>query len=282
MVQKEYIDDYLDEDPAIYNQKFFVFSYIMPSPDKNELEVPMFKMRGAYKTEEECQHRISKLKASEKYFNMCVCEVGKWGGLYTNDQLNKMENISSNYGNDQLNDLMKGYKDNIQKRDAEFEDRKETMRKRAEYENSPEGIEELKNKKESPIAVQGRIDFANNEIEKLEKQFNDIQRIKKENELLMKSFTDEELQELNTTDEIVNPLVVDDSGNIVSEKGKGKGKENVVDLDEITEEIDPDNFDINKFNEKFERLMDKSSDHVLFKGVSLDDDPLKYKADYTD
>ena len=56
------LEDHLLEDPPVYNQNFFILSYLLPDPNKNELQQPLFKMRGAFKNEEECKKRIKKLK----------------------------------------------------------------------------------------------------------------------------------------------------------------------------------------------------------------------------
>ena len=103
------VEDYLDEDPVISNQKFFILSYILPESDKNELSHPVVKMRGSYSTIEDCEKRIEKLKNVDKYNNMFICEVGKYGALLPASEFENNEDIDVKYREAMLNTLVQEY-----------------------------------------------------------------------------------------------------------------------------------------------------------------------------
>lgn len=136
-------EDLLTEDTPVFAQNYFVLSYLLPS-SKNKNSNPMFKMRGAYKTVEEAQERIKTLQMSDKYFNLYICEVGKWG-LLLPDESPLLENMSVEYMNSEMNNMMREYKNNMDKKDIEFEERKEKMMKGL-YEEEPDTPENIRNR----------------------------------------------------------------------------------------------------------------------------------------
>jgi hypothetical protein len=168
--------DWLDEDSIISNQKFFVLSYLVPKDHKT----PMVKVRGVYSTIDECKSRIKKLQQVDKYFHMFICEVGKWGALMTQSELDNIESLDVEYQNSQLNEIMKKYKENKEQSNIHFEERKERMKQQAEEEGTVEGQLKLKNKKEHPIAVKMRIKESEEAITELTRQIEEL-KLKKDN-----------------------------------------------------------------------------------------------------
>jgi hypothetical protein len=147
------IDDYLTEDPAIHNQKFYILSYLLPDA-KNELTNPIIKFRGAYRTHEECSKRIERLKIIDTYFNMYICEVGRFGSLLPDDEFLKMDDVDIKYRDDHLNTLVKEYRKNKDKADLHFEERKKNMMEKANHEGTREGQQEIE---KDPEAVKLRL-----------------------------------------------------------------------------------------------------------------------------
>lgn len=195
-IEKVSVEDFLDEDPVISNQKFFVMSYILPEESKNELSNPIIKVRGSYSTIEDCEKRIEKLKNLDKYNNMFICEVGKYGALLPESEFQNNDEIDVKYREAMLNTLVKEYKENKDKTDQEFEKRKEFLKKRAEYEGTIKGQEELKNKKENPISIKARIANMTEHFEDLEKRLKEIKEIIDiSKEQLDKNYTKEEIEE---------------------------------------------------------------------------------------
>ena len=217
MANTVYLEDYLDEDPVIPNQKFFILSYLLPD-ENNEIDVPLFKVRGSYKTVEECEAKIERLKMKEGYFNLYICEVGKWSGLYTNAQLEETDNVDIVHRDQRLNAMMKSHKENRDNADKQFEERKKVLSARNKFEGTKEGQEYLSSIKESPIAVKSRIDFADNELINLKKKINDITQIKIDSEKAMTTYTQEELDILKT--DYKNPTLVNEVGELVKETAR--------------------------------------------------------------
>jgi DNA-binding PadR family transcriptional regulator len=195
-INKVSVEDFLDEDPVISNQKFFVMSYILPESGKNELSHPIIKVRGSYSAIEDCEKRIEKLKNLDKYNNMFICEVGKYGALLHESEFQNNDEIDVKYREAMLNTLVKEYKENKDKTDQEFEKRKEFLKKRAEYEGTIKGQEELKSKKENPVSIKARITNMTEHYTDLQNRLKEIQEIINiSQEQLDKNYTQEEIEE---------------------------------------------------------------------------------------
>lgn len=189
------IEDYLLEDPVIHNQKFFVLSYLLPAAN-NELKSPIIKMRGAYNTQEECNKRIERLRSIDKYFNMYICEVGKFGNLLEEEEVKKMDNVDIEYREKLMNTMVKEYRQNKELADKEFEERKARMAEAARFEGSKEGQELLARTKENPIAVKTRVDTLTAHLEDLNTKVKEVQEILELSRgQLANDYTEEEIKE---------------------------------------------------------------------------------------
>ena len=78
------------------------------------------KCRGTYSTHEQATARAQQLHKKDPYFNVYVAEVGQW--LPWDPEPDDV--AEQNYGNEQLNTLMKSYRENSTKRDEFFEEEK--------------------------------------------------------------------------------------------------------------------------------------------------------------
>jgi DNA-binding PadR family transcriptional regulator len=188
------LEDYLDEDPKISNQQFFILSYILPDKT-NELHHPVIKIRGSYSTQEDCEKRIEKLKRLDTYHNMYVCEVGKFGSLLPVEEIEKNDEVDIKYREGILNTMVKEYKENKDKKDQEFEDRKEFMAKRAKYEGTIKGQEELAKVRENPVAVRSRIENMSKHLEELTTRIKEVTEIVDLSKKQMDTYTPEEIKE---------------------------------------------------------------------------------------
>jgi hypothetical protein len=89
------------------------------------------KVRGVYNTMEEARVRSKVLQRLDKSHHVFVAPVGYWLPWDPNaDQIEDQE-----YQEDQLNDLMKKYKENEIKRDIYYEDEKTKLKEQAIKEN---------------------------------------------------------------------------------------------------------------------------------------------------
>jgi len=77
------------------------------------------KIRGVYGNTKEAEIKAKKLQAKDKYHNIFMAEVGKW----TPWDPSPSEVKDQEYNNDQLNSLMKKYKENEDSREQFFEER---------------------------------------------------------------------------------------------------------------------------------------------------------------
>ena len=118
--------DYLDEDPVISEQKYCVVSVLTPKNFKDVDEkstMYTFKVRGSYSTVEEAQKRIQLLNQLDPNVNIYLAEVGKWCPFEDDPEKAK----DAVYKDEELNRLMKGYKENQEKAKELFEVRKADM-----------------------------------------------------------------------------------------------------------------------------------------------------------
>jgi len=118
--------DYLDEDPVISSQKYCVISVLTPKNFKDvddKSSMYTFKVRGSYETVEEAQKRIQFLNSMDPNVNIYLAEVGKWCPFEDDPEKAK----DAVYKDEELNRLMKGYKENQEKAKEHFHQRKAEM-----------------------------------------------------------------------------------------------------------------------------------------------------------
>ena len=118
--------DYLDEDPVISSQKYCVISVLTPKNFKDvddKSSMYTFKVRGSYETVEEAQKRIQFLNSLDPNVNIYLAEVGKWCPFEDDPEKAK----DAVYKDEELNRLMKGYKENQEKAKEHFQQRKAEM-----------------------------------------------------------------------------------------------------------------------------------------------------------
>lgn len=160
------IEDHLTEDSPVQNQTFFVLSYLLADKTNPE-SFPMIKVRGSYRSIEECQKRIDALKNVDPYFNLYVCEVGKWGGLHEPEKVARMNNVDVVYNNKTMNTMMSEYKKNKEQQDEVFEDRRVKMR-------NGQGSGDLESLEDVEIRAKGLQD----QIEELTQKLADVKTYK--------------------------------------------------------------------------------------------------------
>jgi hypothetical protein len=118
--------DYLTEDAPIPNQAWACVSFLSPEGIRN-CTVRGLKIRGIYATKEEADDRAKDLQQIDPDFHGFVGEVGKW--LPWDPDPNDVKDQV--YKEQELQDLMKGYKDNLAKAQRIQQQRKTDMMKEA-------------------------------------------------------------------------------------------------------------------------------------------------------
>ena len=154
--------DYLTEDTPIPGQLWVCISFLSPEGIKN-CSVRGLKIRGVYGTRQEADNRAKELQKIDPDFNVFVGELGKW--LAWDPDPNDVQD--SVYQEKELNDLMKGYKDSLEKAKQVQHERKEDMIKQAAKEEQAK----LKNNNEDRLnkakdRLRKKLDAKNAEKEK--------------------------------------------------------------------------------------------------------------------
>jgi hypothetical protein len=180
------MEDYLDEDPVISTQKYAILSYVLSE------KRPMIKVRGSFDSIDQCKARIKKLQNIDSYFHMYVIEIGKWGALLTDEELNDKE-ISQEFRNEELNNMMKSYKEERDKANDSYERRKVEMKRLAELEGTKRGQEILAGEKEHPLSVKTRLEDTATLLDKLKKDIEEYTQIYQETREKLAEYTEEEI-----------------------------------------------------------------------------------------
>ena len=102
--------DFLDEDEPIYGQMWGCMSFLSPEGIRN-CTTRGLKIRGVYSTREQADKRADELAKIDPDFDVFVGEVGKW--LPWDPDPNSV--TDQVYQEEELNELMKGHKDNLAK-----------------------------------------------------------------------------------------------------------------------------------------------------------------------
>jgi hypothetical protein len=115
---KEAYDDFMYANKSKLEEEYYA---------KNEFRTTVrgLKVRGVYGNPKEAELKAKKLQSKDKYHNIFVGDVGKW--LPWDPQPHDI--AEQEYGQDQLNTLMRKYKENEDNRDKYFEERAKGAKK---------------------------------------------------------------------------------------------------------------------------------------------------------
>lgn len=190
--------DYLDEDVVISSQKYCIISYVLPQDDPKGKKsagstTPMIKVRATASTMEECESRIKRLQQTDKYFHIYVLETGKWSALLTDEQL-KANEVDVVYRDEQIQKFMKGYKEQKDKADMHYQERKEMMKQQAVLDGTKEGQQKLSEIKENPVSVKNRMEESLKVVTKLQKDLYEFQDMYEDAKNKMATYSEEEMQ----------------------------------------------------------------------------------------
>ena len=122
--------DRLKEDDPIPRQNWVCVSFLSPESVRN-CTLRGLKIRGVYETKEEARERCEELQITDPNFHVFVGEVGKW--LPWDSDPNSVKD--QHYQQKELQDLMKGYEENLTRAKKMQDQRREDMVKNAAYDN---------------------------------------------------------------------------------------------------------------------------------------------------
>jgi DNA repair exonuclease SbcCD ATPase subunit len=212
--------DYLIEDEPLANQQWVCMSFISPEGLKN-CKIRGIKIRGTYATKEEADERALHLQQIDPDFHVFVGQVGKW--LPQDPDPNSCGDQV--YREQELQNLMKSYKQNMMKAKLMEEERKHDMKEEAIRTEALNKKEQIKQRLRNKLNK-------NKEVEKppvVDKQVQDKLNKLKEAEYVAKQ---EQLRLEATVDKIE------------------KGEQNIKTLDENLEKI----------QELYDKLLKKKQD----------------------
>lgn len=187
--------DYLNKDPSLDGQNYVCLSFLTPSKE-DQTTLTGIKVRGVFNEyEEACQH-AKKLQEMDPAFGVFVGEVGKWLP-YDPDPESKYVK-SSEYANDELNDIMKNYLINQEKAKVYHEKRKNEMTRKSLEENLQNITEQYKNTKgklKNPGKMKDifekRVETMGSKMKEMEER---IKYLKKEEEKYLKQMQEMDKQ----------------------------------------------------------------------------------------
>jgi hypothetical protein len=140
MSSTKYID-YLTEDDPIPRQNWVCISFLSPEGIKN-CNIRGLKIRGVYDTRQEADARAKYLQNIDPDFHVFVGQVGLW--LPWDPDPNDAED--QEYQEKELNDLMKGYKENLVKTRKMEEQRKRDMIEKNMQDQNKSGLEQTQDR----------------------------------------------------------------------------------------------------------------------------------------
>lgn len=208
MSSVNYLTNYVNLLPE--GQKFLCLSFL--TDRENNKTLTGVRFGGAFATYEEACEQAKKLQQVDQYFNVYVGEGGKW--LPFDPSPEQVQ--SSEYANEQLNNMMKSYLENQEKAKLFHEQRKNEMVKQNILDN-------LKNRRLNLEDAQSKLSKARAEDKKgLEETVKSIE----ENIRTMEERERELTQQLNDINEqlsafdmnkpFVGPKVVEGSGDVLT------------------------------------------------------------------
>jgi hypothetical protein len=124
-------DDFLFKNKTKLEDEFY-------AQNNFQTTVRGLKIRGAYSDKKEAEMRAKKLQRSDPLHNIYVAEVGKWLPWDPSPH----EVSEQEYAEDQLNTLMKKYKENEEARDAFQKEQRESRRPEKKKVFSDDGVPE--------------------------------------------------------------------------------------------------------------------------------------------
>lgn len=177
-----------DDDNLPASQKFVCLSFLSHKYYKLPHDLLGVKVRGIFATEEEANTMAKKLQSIDEYFHIFVGECGKWLAFDPDADSNA---TTSEYSNEQLNKMMKGYKENQEKAQIFKEQRKSEELRSTLLENLNKTETNLKTmkKKLSKSTGNEKVELENS-MKSIEEQIASMELKKKELDVQVKTLTD--------------------------------------------------------------------------------------------
>ena len=171
------------------DQKYICMSFLTDKENKTTLSG--IKFRGAFSTYDEACAHAKKLQGIDPYFNVFVGESGKWLPFDPNPDSKAVKD--SEYANEQLNNLMKGYMENQEKAKVFHEQRKNEMVRQNVLDNMAQRKDNLidMKKKLKKAKSQEEKTVIQKGVDEVEKQLSKMEEKKKELDKQIETLADQ-------------------------------------------------------------------------------------------
>jgi hypothetical protein len=200
--------DYLTEDSILPpGQKFVCLSFLTDKENKTTLSG--IKIRGVFETYDEACEHCKKLQTVDPAFNVFVGEMGKWLPFDPNPDSQAVKD--SEYANDQLNNMMKGYLENQEKAKLYHEQRKNEMVRQNILDNlqaRQDTIKDLKKKVKKADATE--VDNIQKNITEIESQIKKMEEKKTEIDAQIENLSSQVKASSTITSQLAGPKVISD------------------------------------------------------------------------
>jgi hypothetical protein len=130
----------VNDDEPLANQKWVCLSFLSPENlviENRTSNIRGIKIRGVFNNYDDAVERAKYLQTTDKYFHVFVGEVGKWLPWDPNPEMIK----DQVYAEEELNKIMKAYKDNLHENSVREEQRKNDLLK--DVKTNQERVKEL-------------------------------------------------------------------------------------------------------------------------------------------
>lgn len=191
---EQVLADHLERVPAPPGQSNFLISFVSPYM-RQKADVFSMRFLGTYPSEKEAREAAQKHRDKNPLFDVYVGETGVWMPVAPDPK--KIQD--KNYAEEELNRLMSGNKDEIDKSKDVFMGRKREMVERARFQGSSRGQELLGKRRESWISVRFRQQDLEQQLEnlqerkrKIEKDIPKLEERLEETNRLAATYTEEE------------------------------------------------------------------------------------------
>ncbi len=200
--------DYLTEDSILpQGQKYVCLSFLTDKENKTTLSG--IKIRGVFETYEEACTHCKNLQAIDPAFNVFVGEMGKWLPFDPNPDSQAVKD--SEYADDQLNKMMKGYLENQEKAKLYHEQRKNEMVRQNILDNLQTRHDSIKDlKKKAKKATGSEAESIQKNITEIENQIKKMEEKKADLDTQIENLSNQVKASSTITSQLAGPKVIGD------------------------------------------------------------------------
>jgi hypothetical protein len=202
--------DYLTEDSILpWDQKYVCLSFLTDKENKTTLSG--VKVRGVFANYEDACEHCKKLQSIDLAFNVFVGEMGKWLPFDPNPDSQAVKD--SEYANEELNRMMKGYLENQEKAKLYHEQRKNEMVRKNILDNLQSRQDTIKDLKKKVTKAKDATEAENLEknILEIESQIKKMEEKKAELDVEIEKISNQVKDASSLTSQLNGPKIIGDN-----------------------------------------------------------------------